>query len=768
MLEVSHLKAAFDSTLAPALLIGIQGRLFTILEANLVYLNYTGLSATILLGKDFSEMMDTQKILVANSKFSVIASIEKAITTGKKSSVTLNKYGQLFVNDSYCYGPIIVENIPIKDEIGAITTIIHVVNVPTSINYLENIHQNNIKLLEYYKFALDESSIIAITDAKGIIQSINDNFCEISGYSREELIGKTHKIINSKFHSADFFNSLWRTISSGKVWRGEIKNKTKSGKFYWVYTTITPFLDHHNKPFQYLAIRFDITEKKLGEEALLKSLNEKKNILESVGDVFIAVNKNWEVTYWNKQAEIILKIPASKIIGQNLWKIYNKDVDSIYYKKYVEAITTNNAVSFENYSTELAKWFDINVYPSEDSLSIYLKDITERKQYEIKQKEENIQNALFVSIVNSSNYGIISKTLDGVITSWNKGAENIFGYLEAEAIGKHIGIIIPPELFENEEPMIISNVKKETDVKHYETFRLNKNGEKIDVSLTVSPIRNKEGDIIGASKIIRNISDKRENERLLKEKNLELTEATEVLETMNKSLQKQAKELTASNAELEQFAYVASHDLQEPLRMVTSFLTQLNNKYENILDDKGKKYIEFAVDGARRMRQIILDLLEFSRVGRLENSLETVNIMALIDRIKVLFLNEIEEKKATIVYENLPTITSYPVPLYQVFQNLIGNALKYCKLERASVVTIVASEFDKYWQFAVADNGIGIEAEYFDKIFIIFQRLHTKEAYAGTGMGLAITKKIVENWGGKIWLISIENEGSIFYFTIPK
>ena len=247
----------------------------------------------------------------------------------------------------------------------------------------------------------------------------------------------------------------------------------------------------------------------------------------------------------------------------------------------------------------------------------------------------------------------------------------------------------------------------------------------------------------------------------LKEKEISIS-------NLNLSLEKRAEELSISNGELEQFAYVASHDLQEPLRMVTGFLSQLEKKYGNVLDEKGRQYIDFAVDGARRMRQIILDLLEFSRIGRINYSREKLNLNHVISDIKVLCRTQIEEKNAKIEVQNLPVIYSYSTSLRQVFQNLISNALKYSNKNDHVLITISAVELENHWQFTVADNGIGIAEEYFEKIFIIFQRLHNKEEYSGTGMGLALTKKIIETLGGKIWVDSQEHKGSNFHFTLLK
>ena len=237
---------------------------------------------------------------------------------------------------------------------------------------------------------------------------------------------------------------------------------------------------------------------------------------------------------------------------------------------------------------------------------------------------------------------------------------------------------------------------------------------------------------------------------------------------LNENLQRHAKQLAISNAELEQFAYVTSHDLQEPLRMVTSFLTLLEKKYEDIIDDKGKKYIAFAVDGAKRMRQIILDLLEFSKVGKMEDKQEAVDLNELVKEIEILFRKEIKDKNASLKIDSLSTIQTYKSPVRQIFQNLISNALKYTLPNIAPQIEIKETQSTTHWQYTVADNGIGINQEYFQKIFIIFQRLHNKDEYSGTGMGLAVTKKIIENLGGSIWLESEEGKGSTFYFTLLK
>jgi light-regulated signal transduction histidine kinase (bacteriophytochrome) len=274
-------------------------------------------------------------------------------------------------------------------------------------------------------------------------------------------------------------------------------------------------------------------------------------------------------------------------------------------------------------------------------------------------------------------------------------------------------------------------------------------------------IRNSEGKAIRIIGAMQDFTERKESELALKQSESLLSKA-------NSELSTRARELAISNKELEQFAYVASHDLQEPLRMVTSFLTQLEKKYNDTLDEKGRRYIHFAVDGAKRMRQIILDLLEFSKAGRSEEKEEDVDIRELLDELLLLYAAEIEEKKAVITIGKMPVLHKAKAPLRQVFQNLLGNSLKYHHENLIPQIDISTTEKVTHWEFVIRDNGLGIDPKYHEKIFVIFQRLHNRERFSGTGMGLAITKKIIENLGGGIWVESEEGKGSTFHFTVLK
>jgi signal transduction histidine kinase len=238
------------------------------------------------------------------------------------------------------------------------------------------------------------------------------------------------------------------------------------------------------------------------------------------------------------------------------------------------------------------------------------------------------------------------------------------------------------------------------------------------------------------------------------------------LQAINKELEDTTNELVRSNADLQQFAYICSHDLQEPLRVVSNFSQLLANRYEGKLDEKADQFIEFIVDGSKRMQNLINDLLIYSRVQTTEQVFREVDSSHAVEMALANLKLAIEESGATIHCESLPTIEGDTSQLLQLFQNLLGNALKFRSKELPSI-RISAAQRDNTWQFAVSDNGVGLDMQFADRIFLIFQRLHSRDMYPGSGIGLAVCKKIVQRHGGCIWVESELGQGSTFYFTIP-
>lgn len=380
-------------------------------------------------------------------------------------------------------------------------------------------------------------------------------------------------------------------------------------------------------------------------------------------------------------------------------------------------------------------------------------DITEQKNAELAFKERNI---FIETALENLPIGIaINKINDGTVTLMNKQFSEIYGWPEEllTDIDSFIDHVYP-----DKEASAATIARIMEDIASGDPTRMNWE----DITITTQHngkriVNAKNIPIYGQGLMISTVVD------VTEKKHAELQ-----LKELNTQLSTRAKELATSNTELEQFAYVASHDLQEPLRMVTSFLTLLELHYAASLDEKALQYINFAVDGSKRMKKVILDLLEFSRVGRHFGEMEQFDVNEVVNEALLLNQKEVVASGAAIKTNPLPIVHSYKIPLGHVFQNLVANALKYRSEGIAPQIEINCAALPEHWRFSVKDNGIGIEPEYFEKIFVIFQRLHNQKQYSGTGIGLAICKKIIESLGGNIWVESEKIKGACFYFTIPR
>jgi PAS domain S-box-containing protein len=359
---------------------------------------------------------------------------------------------------------------------------------------------------------------------------------------------------------------------------------------------------------------------------------------------------------------------------------------------------------------------------------------------------EFMTNSRLAAIVKSSDDAIIGKTLDGTVTSWNAGAERLYGYTAAEMEGQNVSLLIPNHSA-NELSEILKKVGQGESVEHHETQRVCKDRSIVDVSLAISPICDRTGVVVGAATIARDLTDHRK--------------------VVIAELARQAEDLRRSNDELEQFAYVASHDLSEPLRTISGYVELLSRRYGGQLDADADRFIKHTVDGCDRMRHLIDDLLTYSRAGQSANLRGTVDCSNIVSDVVASMATSLEETNGHVDHESLPTVRGDQAQLLQLFQNLIANGLKFSRPGIPPRVHIGAKRQDDTWTFSVADNGIGIEPEYRDQIFGMFQRLHTRDAYPGTGIGLAICMRIVRTHGGQIWVEENNEAGSCFSFTLP-
>jgi two-component system CheB/CheR fusion protein len=547
---------------------------------------------------------------------------------------------------------------------------------------------------------------------------------------------------------------ITEVIDTASVREREVQDKDG----HWYFLRISPYTTIDNRMDGAVIMLVDIDNHKRNEQTIkeLEAIRESDKRFRSMADqapVLIWMSDTSKACTWfNKSWLDFVGRPLEKEIG-NRWveNIHQEDLQRCL-KTYVASFDTRQPFKIEfrlrRYDDQY-RWVINNgvpMYEGEEFIGYIgtCTDITER--IEVEQYRVRLS-----SIVESSDDAIISKDLNGIITSWNKAAQRIFGYEAEEVLGKSIMILIPNNR-QNEEPEIQDRIRRGEYVDHYETIRQTKDGRLINISLTVSPIKDSKGTIIGASKIARDVTDKTRSDVALIENEARL--------------RKLAQELVNSNRELEQFAYIASHDLKEPLHVVSSFTHLLEKKLDSKLDSGEKEYINFIKQGIHQAQLLIKDLLEYSRMGQ-ERSMAPLNLnTVLVDvlgNLKVI----IHTSNAMVNYEPLPNVTANYLAMFQLFQNLISNAIKY-KSDKIPEITISCKQEKDNYLFCIKDNGIGIDLQYKTKIFEMFQRLHSKSEYSGTGIGLAICKRVVENHGGRIWVDSKPGDGSSFYFTIPN
>lgn len=360
----------------------------------------------------------------------------------------------------------------------------------------------------------------------------------------------------------------------------------------------------------------------------------------------------------------------------------------------------------------------------------------------------------FREFVDAAPDSVVAIDHQGLIVLVNRQTELVFGYQREELIGQPLEMLVPERLRRSH----VAHRTAYAAAPHTRPMGVGlqlygrcRDGREIPVEISLSPLPAPDGLMVTA--VIRDVTEQRRAARQLQQ--------TAAL------LARQTAELARSNQELEQFAYIASHDLQEPLRMVASYTQLLARRYQGRLDADADEFIGYAVDGANRMHRLIQDLLAYSRVGTRGHPFVAVDCGRLVDAVVADLQPLLQEAGATITHETLPVVHGDQTQLRQLWQNLLENALKYRQPALPPQVVIAATTEGEWWHFTVQDNGIGIAPEFAERIFVIFQRLHTQDEYPGTGIGLAICKKILERHGGRIWVESAVGTGATFHFTLP-
>lgn len=592
--------------------------------------------------------------------------------------------------------------------------------------------------------------ITLVSFPDGIIKDVNDIFYKKLGYKKQELIGETSASVCLYKNIADrekIFNAL---SEKGFVQNEEIEFITKKGMVIHGLLSIE-IININDKTF-ILSTIVDMTPEKNAKVALRQSEEKYRNIIANINlgllevdtheIIQVANNSFCEMSGYNKE-EIIGKSAKTLFsITEDHFKL--KDIND-ERKKGISGVYERIVINKKGESKE---WLISGAPHYNDegnivgTIGIHM-DITEQKRAEktLKQSEEK-----FKSMVH--NISDIITLLDnyGNIIYLSASIKPILGYNETETIGRNLYEFIHP----NDIAKVAIEMEKIVRTpgnSHMVEYRfMNSMGEYV----VMEGMANNQLFNPAIKAIIVNSKD------------------ITVRKKAESALLKQANDLSISNKELERFAYIASHDLQEPLRMVSSFMNLLQKKYKNLLDETATNYIRFAVDGTNRMKQLINDLLLYSRLDSKHQQLQPVNLQTVVKEIQIIMQHEILNNGTTIFTEGLPVLMAVKLEMEQLLQNLISNAIKYQPAGNKAIIYITGLERPNDWLIKVKDNGIGIDEKFSDKVFIMFQRLHNKDEYSGTGIGLAVCKKIIERYGGKIDMESKPGEGSTFFFTIPK
>jgi PAS domain S-box-containing protein len=504
-----------------------------------------------------------------------------------------------------------------------------------------------------------------------------------------------------------------------------------------------------------LCYAFDITERKALEDTLRASEQRLEKILQTMIDGMVVVNLDGEITYANPAAERILEIREDEIMGryyhERSWSQIDEDGEPYPQEKLPLALALGEQREVEDLQHGIlapsgqVKWLSVNAAPLVDETgAVYgaiasFRDISDRKAM-----EKALQNSeqRYRTVFDYAGDAIFVHDLEGRFLDVNRVACERLGYSREEFL-----TMTPVEITRGTESEgMNARIRELVEVGHivFEAEHVARDGTSVPVEISSRHIEYDGKPAILS--IARDITERKEAEN---------------------RIARYAGALEQSNQDLERFAYVISHDLQEPLRMVSGYLDLLARRYEAQLDEKADMYIHYAVDGARRMQEMIKALLDLSRVETRGEAFAPTDCTVVLERTLTSLRRAIEDSGAEVTYDPLPTVMADGAQLGQVFQNLIANALKFRRADVRPRIHIAAEPRHGEWVFTITDNGIGIPASQLDRIFQIFQRLHTRESYPGVGIGLALCRRIVERHGGRIWAESEVGAGSTFYFSVP-
>jgi PAS domain S-box-containing protein len=611
---------------------------------------------------------------------------------------------------------------------------------------------------------------IAVLDPDGYISYVNPAMTAITGFSQNELLNKHLTIFyGGPDNGVKAEYELRLAAEKGKFlsegWRFK-----KDGTRFWGELLLSPLADEQGKQTGYTCILRDTTDKKKREIELRQSEERYRLMVEGVKDYAIfLLDPEGNIRTWNEGARRTKGYLPSEIIGKHFSIFYTAyDLEDKKPERELRIATATGKYEEEGWRVKKngsVFWASVVItalFSEQNKLigfSKVTRDLTERKENEeiLRQSEERYRSL----VEQVTDYGIFMLDEKGRIISWNEGAKKIKGYTAEEVIGKYFSIFYPEEDILNGKPANELKIALAEGKYEEEGWRIRKNGSLFWASVVITAIYNNAGIHIGFSKVTRDLTERREAEKALRE-------SYENYRMLAGELKVTNLELSYANEELEQFTSIVSHDLQEPIRTIKSFLSLINLKLDAEQNEELKTYIGKALTAADRMKELIRNLLNYSQLSKEEMLKEQVKVDDLVQEALQNVRSSIEKNKAQIQVETGPeSIAGDRVQLVQLIQNLLSNALKFTNGQEPRI-TIRSFVENGHVKFAISDNGIGIAEADLGKIFEIFRRLHTKKEYPGTGIGLAICKKIVDRHRGKIWPESEPGKGTTFYFTLNE
>jgi PAS domain S-box-containing protein len=594
---------------------------------------------------------------------------------------------------------------------------------------------------------------VIVRNAKDEITYWNRGAEELYGWDAEEVLGKvTHELFQTVFPKA--LAEIQAEILETGYWEAELMHRRRDGSVTTVSSRWVLRRDAEGNPSGILESNRDIGRSKQEEQKF-------RNLLESAPDAIVIVDQKGLIQLINAQTEKLFGYTRAELIGAPVETLVPQCFRGRHWSHregYAQSPQPRSmGAGLELYGrrkdgTEFP--IEISLSPLETAegtlLCSAIRDVTQRKQLAERHRENELRFRLLIDAV--KDYAIISLDADGLVTTWNTGAERLKGYSSGEIIGQHMSRFYPQADIARRKPD--QELQQAASTGHMEDqgWRVRKDGSHFWAEVAITAVHDSAGKLIGFLKIAKDITAKRDAEDQIQKLNSELTQRVEELGTVNR--------------ELESFSYSVSHDLRAPLRHVDGFARILKEEYSPTLPEDAIRYLDRILEAATHMGQLIDDLLNLARIGRREMKREGVRIANVVKQAIAELPSEAQERRIEWRIEPLPEMNCDAGLLKLVFTNLLSNAVKFTRKQPIAVIEIGARMTGGVATIFVRDNGVGFDPRYADKLFGVFQRLHRHEDFEGTGVGLATVQRIIRRHGGEIWAESQVNSGTTFSFTL--